>query len=147
MVVTYYIKPLRTGADRHNGILMSLLLVAETITQQFFSLFLRSVFEQIVKSKEILISFVKDCLPDYSIQPITGDVLCIPQSFVVGISKIVRCQMSLDEVASSLNTEFIRNRDFYEAFMEEKMKSKIESELEESLMSPLGCYGNDIVDF
>ena len=33
MVVTYYIKLFRTGADRHNGILMSLLLlVAETKT-------------------------------------------------------------------------------------------------------------------
>ena len=32
MVVTYYIKAFRRGADRHNGILMSLLLlVAETI--------------------------------------------------------------------------------------------------------------------
>ena len=32
MVVTYYIKLFYTGADRHNGILMSvLLLVAETI--------------------------------------------------------------------------------------------------------------------
>ena len=32
MVVTYYIKLFRTGADRHNGILMSrLILVAETI--------------------------------------------------------------------------------------------------------------------
>ena len=32
MVVSYYVKFLRTGADRHNGILMSLiLLVAETI--------------------------------------------------------------------------------------------------------------------
>ena len=32
MVVTYYIKLFRTGADRHNGILMSLsLLVAELI--------------------------------------------------------------------------------------------------------------------
>ena len=31
MVVTYYTKLFRTGADRHNGILMSLLLlVAET---------------------------------------------------------------------------------------------------------------------
>ena len=31
MVVTYYIKLIRTGADKHNGILMSLfLLVAET---------------------------------------------------------------------------------------------------------------------
>ena len=33
MVVTYYIKLFRVGADRHNGILMSLLLLAaETIT-------------------------------------------------------------------------------------------------------------------
>ena len=31
MVVTYYVKLFRTGADRHNGILLSLLLlVAET---------------------------------------------------------------------------------------------------------------------
>ena len=34
MVVTYYIKLFRTGADRHNGILMSLLLqVEETISR------------------------------------------------------------------------------------------------------------------
>ena len=33
MVGTYYIKLFRTGADRHNGILMSLLLlVTETIS-------------------------------------------------------------------------------------------------------------------
>ena len=33
MVVTYYIKLFRTGSDRHNGILMSLLLlVAETVS-------------------------------------------------------------------------------------------------------------------
>ena len=32
MVITFYIKLFRTGADKHNGILMSLLLlVAETI--------------------------------------------------------------------------------------------------------------------
>ena len=36
MVVTYYIKLFRTRADRHNGILMSLLLlVSETINTQF----------------------------------------------------------------------------------------------------------------
>ena len=38
MVVTYYVKPFRTGADRHNGILMSLLLlVAETIMFTLFN--------------------------------------------------------------------------------------------------------------
>ena len=35
MVVTYYIKLFRKGADRHNGILMSLLLVVETIKANF----------------------------------------------------------------------------------------------------------------
>ena len=35
MVVTYYIKLFRTGADKHNGILMYLLLLdAETISQR-----------------------------------------------------------------------------------------------------------------
>ena len=35
MVVTYYIKLFRTGANRYNGILMSLLLlVAETIIRK-----------------------------------------------------------------------------------------------------------------
>ena len=34
MVVTYYVKLLRTGADRHNGILIFLLLlVAKTINR------------------------------------------------------------------------------------------------------------------
>ena len=37
MVVTYYIKLFHTGADRHNGILMSLLLlVTETINSSKF---------------------------------------------------------------------------------------------------------------
>ena len=39
MVVTYYIKLFRPGADKQNGILMSLLfLVAETITHGLESL-------------------------------------------------------------------------------------------------------------
>ena len=37
MVVTYYIKLFRTGADRHDSILMSLLLlVAESIKSTFY---------------------------------------------------------------------------------------------------------------
>ena len=37
MVVTYYIKLFQTGADRHKGILMSILLiVAETIINAVF---------------------------------------------------------------------------------------------------------------
>ena len=35
MVVTYYINLFCAGADRHNGILMSLLLTAETIIVVF----------------------------------------------------------------------------------------------------------------
>ena len=50
--------------------------------------------------------------------------------------------MSLDEIASSLKTEFIENRGFYEDFME-KIKIKIKSELEKFLMSPLGYYDNN----
>ena len=44
MVVTYYIKLFRTGADRHNGILMSLVLVAEIITEGMdsFRIFVRN---------------------------------------------------------------------------------------------------------
>ena len=55
--------------------------------------------------------------------------------------------MSLDEVASSLKTEFITNCDISEAFMEEEMKSKIESKLEKFLMLPLEYYDNDVVLF
>ena len=41
MVVTCYIKLFQAGADRHNGILMSLLLlVAET--KNFFNIFLKN---------------------------------------------------------------------------------------------------------
>ena len=37
MVVTYYIKLFRTGANKHNGILMSLLFqVVETIVKIFY---------------------------------------------------------------------------------------------------------------
>ena len=35
MVVTYYVKLSRTGADRHNGILMSLLLLVPQTTTVF----------------------------------------------------------------------------------------------------------------
>ena len=65
------------------------------------------------------------------------------RSFVVGISKVLLRQMSLDEIASSLKTEFITNRGLKRR--DEKITIKIESELEEFLMSPLGFYGNNIV--
>ena len=45
-----------------------------------------------------------------------------------------------------MKAEFITNREFYEAFMEEETKTKIEIELEKFLMSPLGYYDNNIVD-
>lgn len=67
------------------------------------------------------------------------------RSFVVGISKVLLRQMSLDEIASSLKTEFITNRGLKRR--DEKITIKIESELEEFLMSPLGFYGNNIVHF
>ena len=35
MIVTYYIKLFRTGTDRHNGILMSLLLLVVEATMKF----------------------------------------------------------------------------------------------------------------
>ena len=35
MVVTYYIKLFQTGTDRHNGILMSLLLLVVEATMKF----------------------------------------------------------------------------------------------------------------
>ena len=35
MVVTYYIKLFQTGIDRHNGILMSLLLLVVEATMKF----------------------------------------------------------------------------------------------------------------
>ena len=44
MVVTYYIKRFRTGADRHNAILMSLLLlVAETIKALIYLVILHEI--------------------------------------------------------------------------------------------------------
>ena len=46
MVVKYYIKLLSTGADRHNGILMSLLyLVAETNKDVFYKSKHRAFYE------------------------------------------------------------------------------------------------------
>ena len=44
MVVTYYIKLFRTGADRHNGILMSLLLVIAETKINIFNKFCVSKF-------------------------------------------------------------------------------------------------------
>ena len=44
MDATYYIKLFRAGADRHNGILMCLLLlVAETINSGYFDLIYKKV--------------------------------------------------------------------------------------------------------
>ena len=46
MVVTYFIKLFRKGADRHNGILIYLLLlVAETITKVISKQTLGQIFE------------------------------------------------------------------------------------------------------
>ena len=43
-----------------------------------------------------------------------------------------------------MKAEFITNRDFYKAFIEDEMKGKIEIKLEK--LWPLGYYDNDIVD-
>ena len=50
MIVTYYIKLFRTRAERHNGILMSLLLlIAETITlEHLANILYDSFFETLV---------------------------------------------------------------------------------------------------
>ena len=50
MIVTYYIKLFRTGAERHNGILMFLLLlIAETITlEHLANILYDSFFETLV---------------------------------------------------------------------------------------------------
>ena len=57
MVVTYYIKLFRKGADRHSGILMSLLLlVAETKTRETVELRNKEILEWLYK---IIISLLK----------------------------------------------------------------------------------------
>ena len=48
MVVTYYIKVFLTGADRHNSILMALLLlVAETITIKIAITLIKTTFKKL----------------------------------------------------------------------------------------------------
>ena len=46
-----------------------------------------------------------------------------------------------------MKAEFIINRDFYETFMEQKIKSKVERKLKKFLMSLLKYCDTDIVDF
>ena len=60
MIVTYYIKLFRTRAERHNGILMSLLLlIAETITlEHLANILYDSFFETLVS----LLHFVAEIM-------------------------------------------------------------------------------------
>ena len=67
MVITYYIKLFRMGADRYNGFLMSpLLLVAETIKSLFPCLLIITLFTNVVCSGKLylisihLFKFTKD---------------------------------------------------------------------------------------
>ena len=46
-----------------------------------------------------------------------------------------------------MKAEFITNRDFYETFMEQKIKSKVERKLKKFLMSLLKYCDTDVVDF
>ena len=60
MVVTYYIKFFRTSADRHNGILMSLLFLVAEIINHIISLIQTSLFFGHVFQKfgvRVLLSF------------------------------------------------------------------------------------------
>ena len=66
MVVTYYIKLFRTGADRHNSILMSLLLlVAETIKRSIsrLCLSLSHLFKFCLNCMDSL-NLIRDCDKD-----------------------------------------------------------------------------------
>ena len=51
MVVTYYMKLFRTGADRHNGILMSVLLLVTETRINIFNIF--KIYETIIINMQI----------------------------------------------------------------------------------------------
>ena len=99
MVVTYYIKIFRTGVDRRNGILMSLLLlVAETIKIRELPPFGKFVTEVLIfRGSRSQIFFKIGALKNFAI--FTRKHLCWPlQSFfyrtsTVAASKLLRQQI------------------------------------------------------
>ena len=85
MIVTHYIKPFRREADRHNGILMSLLLlVAETTIDCKKSriVLLQDVAKFVEKNLQWSPIFSKKCVLRSSALPKTGiHRRCFPVSF------------------------------------------------------------------
>jgi len=97
-----------------------------------------------VISKEILADFVKEYLPNFEIQPVVGDGLCMLSSFTKALSSIHNETFTMSTVIDALRKEINSNNEFYNSFLESDMI--IEEEIERYLESPLDFYDTNSSD-
>ena len=107
-------------------------------------LFSRSEFEKIVLSKDMLSQYVQEQLPNYYIEAVAGDGLCILRSFKVALEKTKERTVNIDSILETLRSEILGQYEFYKEFSSNTIN--ILKELDNFLKEPLKYFNTDTGD-
>ena len=98
----------------------------------------------VVKSKDVLKSFIFKNLSGYKVEPVQGDGLCTFHSFTRCLFSLRGFQIPTDELHSTLKSYLLKNFNTYSEFTEENIN--IVDELDKLFKNPLGNYNENISD-
>ena len=101
-------------------------------------------FEEITKSKDLLMQYVTETLPGYAIKHVAGDGLCILRSFKEAVKVVSEITGSIEYLQLSLIREIFHRFEFYREFSTETCD--LLKELDIFLSNPLKFYNSEVAD-
>ena len=69
--------------------------------------FIFRTFEEITKSKDLLMQYVTETMPDYAIKHVVRDGLCILRSFKKAVKAVSDITVSIEDLQLSLRREIL----------------------------------------
>ena len=106
--------------------------------------FIFRTFEEIAKSKDLLMQYVTETLPGYEIKHVAGDGLCILRSFKEAVKAVSDITVSIEDLQLYLRREILHRFEFYREFLTETCD--LLKELDIFLSNPLKFYNSEVVD-
>ena len=101
-------------------------------------------FEEITKSKDLLMQYVTETLPGYAIKHVAGDGLCILRSFKEALKAVSDITVSIEDLQLSLKREILHRFEFYREVSTETCD--LLKELDIFLPNPLKFCNSEVVD-
>ena len=106
--------------------------------------FIFRTFEEITKSKDLLMQYVTETLPGYAIKHVAGDGLCILRSFKEALKAVSDITVSIEDLQLSLKREILHRFEFYREVSTETCD--LLKELDIFLSNPLKFCNSEVVD-